>query len=377
MNKIENNPVKNFLYFLNHYKALTWKQQTKRDELLALTIVKQESIITQKNNGGHFDTIHDPKYVASLLHLFTEEKSYLKYATHIWDTRSNEGDSHFSGYDDFIDKIKSQLKERGFTRGKEGHRNLYSHNKDLYYLIEKFLLEDNIEENYGWGEDKIRIGYSCPSKNGLKDWMEKNPNAQPGDMPISEFPEALRPEKVGGKVPSTFKDVINAFKSSIEFRDSSLYYAFKKIFHSSNYTVSKEDLNKLKGVSFYTNTYAFKEALRIVASNIDARTEYTKVGIDVENSDDYVEITICHKKSFSDKDVNDSKLQLKGGQMKDIRDKLVSLCDFSVESRFKEKGKQGYYQIQYLYTKNASAKPQIDKIKSCDGFVYRFKFYKG
>ena len=68
---------------------------------------------------------------------------------------------------------------------------------------------------------------------------------------------------------------------------------------------------------------------------------------------------------------------LKGniGQIGDIKKKLISLCDFYIESRFKIKGNKVFARIDYLKGADISREPEISKIESCDGFKYCFRFY--
>lgn len=68
---------------------------------------------------------------------------------------------------------------------------------------------------------------------------------------------------------------------------------------------------------------------------------------------------------------------LKGnlGQIGDIKKKLVSLCDFFIESRFKIKGEKSYARIYYLKGSDISKEPEMTEIEDCDGFKYCFRFY--
>jgi len=339
--------------------------------------------------------IHDIWHVACFLHRFTEE-STLKYTTHRWDSNPNTGGLQFPNYDKFIVAMKKDLRDFGFFSNNTDRMNLYAYNQHLYYHIKKFLLDEDLgtQDKNGntknWGKDRIFIGY-CSPKPVIRDWMEKHyPEKQLMDMPINAFPEQVRPKKIGGKIPAYFSDVINAFKKSIEFRDNNFYYTVKRIFYNtSNYKVDSKRMETLKGITFYTHTQAVEESLNIIADNINIRTEHPNVIIEAaidtieetEKTRQYVILTIFQEGSYSDKSLDDDKLMLRNntGQLKNIKSKLNSICDFAIESRFTNNGVQGFYRIEYLYStkeKNDVTNPLITQIEDCQGFKYIFKFPK-
>ena len=213
--------------------------------------------------------------------------------------------------------------------------------------------------------------------------MDANPDKQPGAMPLSILPKELRPI-VNKKVLGNFEEVGLLFKKEIQFRGNDLYNDVKRIFASADYEINAQKLETLQGIEFYTSTRQFKSALYLVKDNIIARSsEHNKVSIYAEIHDEsneaekYVDICIDQLDSFSDKNINDDKLMLKGniGQIGDIKRKLVSLCDFFIESRFKIKGKKSFARIDYLKDSDISREPEITRIDDCDGFKYCFRFY--
>jgi hypothetical protein len=202
-------------------------------------------------------------------------------------------------------------------------------------------------------------------------------------MPLSILPKELRPI-VNKKVLGNFEEVGLLFKKEIQFRGNDLYNDVKRIFASAEYEKNAQKLETLQGIEFYTSTRQFKSALYLVKDNIIARSsEHNKVSIYAEIHDEsneaekYVDICIDQLDSFSDKNINDDKLMLKGniGQIGDIKRKLVSLCDFFIESRFKIKGKKSFARIDYLKDSDISREPEITRIDDCDGFKYCFRFY--
>lgn len=328
-------------------------------------------------------SIHSPLEIVNFLKLFSSSSSALKYTTHTWD-KTSDGSFAYSSYDDFMEQCKKDF----YIKDPDDNNNtrIFKCNQSLYYMIHSFLFRKEYKDNQkGWGiygKTDIKIGYSYPP-DVLKNWMDDNPDNQPGAMPLSVLPKELRPI-INKKVLGNFEEVGLLFKKEIQFRGDDLFNDIKRIFASAEYEVDAQKLESLQGVEFYTSTRQFKSALYLVRDNIVARSsEHNRVEIFAEVHDEsnetvkYVDICILQLGSFSDKNINDDKLMLKGdiGQIGDIKKKLVSLCDFFIESRFKIKGKKSFARIEYLKDADISKEPEVTKIDDCDGFKYCFRFY--
>ena len=89
-----------------------------------------------------------------------------------------------------------------------------------------------------------------------------------------------------------------------------------------------------------------------------------------EETDKYI-LEILHHDSFAvGKSIFSEKLNLISGDMSIIKNRLINLCDWSVESKFTE----GAYRINYLVSsKDIVAYERIDEV---DGFKYILTFYK-
>ena len=345
-----------------------------------------EAKVDSANSVNKMDlgsTIHSPREIVNFLKLFSSNSSALKYTTHAWD-KTSYGSFAYSSYDDFI----RQCEEDFYIKYRDVDKNnrIFKCNQSLYYTIQSFLFKKEYRDNQrGWGsygKTDIKLGYSYPP-NLLKNWMDKNPDKQPGAMPLSILPKELRPI-VNKKVLGNFEEIGLLFKKEIQFRGSDLYNDIKRIFESADFKVNEEKLQTLQGIEFYTSTRQFKSALYLVKDNIIARSsEHNRVDIFAEVHDEsdeaekYVEICIDQLGSFSDKNINDDKLMLKGniGQIGDIKKKLVSLCDFYIESRFKIKGRKSFARVEYLKDADISKEPEVNIIEDCDGFKYCFRFY--
>ena len=336
------------------------------------------TVSQSKNELG--STIHSPREIVRFLKLFSNSTSALKYTTHTWD-KTTDGSFAYSSYDDFMKHCEEDFYVK--YRDDDNNNRIYKFNQALYYTIYGFLFRKDYKETQkGWGQHHIKIGYSYPP-NVLKKWMDENPGKQPGSMPLSILPKELRPT-VKKKVLGNFDEIGLLFKKEIQFRGNDLFNDVKRIFTSTEFEVNAQKLETLQGIEFYTCTGLFKSALSIVKDNITARSsEYNKVEIYAEihdennESEKYVDICIDQLESFSDKNINDDKLMLKDGigQIADIKKRLISLCDFYVESRFKIKGKKSFARIDYLKGTDISAKPEVTSIQECDGFKYCFRFY--
>lgn len=363
-----------------------------------VTIDKLEEIISSHSNSsadGKIDsanssnkkdlgsTIHSPREIVNFLKLFSNSSSALKYTTHTWD-KTSDGTYAYSSYDDFM----KQCEEDFYIKYRDVDKNnrIYKCNQSLYYMIQSFLFRKEYKDSQkGWGvygKNDIKLGYSYPP-DVLKNWMDANPDKQPGAMPLSILPKELRPV-VNKKVLGNFEEVGLLFKKEIQFRGNDLYNDVKRIFASPDYEINAQKLETLQGVEFYTSTRQFKSALYLVKDNIIARSsEHNRVNIYAEIHDEsneaekYVDICIDQLDSFSDKNIHDDKLMLKGniGQIGDIKRKLVSLCDFFIESRFKIKGKKSFARVEYLKDSDISREPEVTRIDDCDGFKYCFRFY--
>lgn len=336
------------------------------------------TVSQSKNELG--STIHSPREIVRFLKLFSNSTSALKYTTHTWD-KTADGSFAYSSYDDFMKHCEEDFYVK--YRDDDNNNRIYKFNQALYYTIYGFLFRKDYKETQkGWGQYGIKIGYSYPP-NVLKNWMDDNPDKQPGSMPLSVLPKELIPT-VRKKVLGYFDEIGLLFKKEIQFRGDDLYNDVKRIFTSTEFKLNLQKIETLQGVEFYTCTGMFKSALNIVKDNIIARSsEHSMVDISAEIHDEsnetekYVDICIDQLGSFSDKNIKDDKLTLKGGigQIADIKKRLISLCDFYIESRFKLKGKKVFARIDYLKDSDISSEPIITEIESCDGFKYCFRFY--
>lgn len=321
---------------------------------------------------------HQPAMVTGFLRRFTE-KGALKYTTHLW-TPAEDGSYQWQDFETFYQSYRKELYEK--KDDQININDLYHYVPTLNALIRNFLIESKSPSLYWSKEYKLAVSY-CSPKGFIADWMRQT-GKQPFEMPLAELPKEYVPAApVQGRTLVYFNDVVGIFKNAIEFRDDQFYYAVKGIFKSVYHHVDQQKLSTLRGLSFYTDTFQVKKALRLIASNMESRTEYPEVEISAQytdgddNSPRRLRVTILQRDSFSDKSIYDDKLLLRhgSGQMGSIKSLLRSLCDFSVESRFRAHDDFLHYRIDYLYTTDADAPPCLVQLdKPTEGFKYILTF---
>jgi len=315
---------------------------------------------------------HNPQIIVDFLHQFTEQKTMaLKYTSHYWD-KNSDGVYPYNTFREFKDKYLSILNDKN-GRPLSTIEPLCKH---LWMIIKNFLVND--DSTYPWSEYKLKIGYN----RHLEHWMNANPGKQPFSMPISELPREIQPKPVNGKTLAYFSDVVDIFKHCIEFRDNDLFFAIMKIFKESpDHHIDMNMLSSLRGLSFYTDTELVKDALRIMASNIFQRSEYPNLQISrrLINIDckERIELRILQVGSFSNRNVNDSKIvaNTADGDIARIREKLKNLCDFSIESLFRVNEELIPCRINYLSSKEGTKRVEVIEKNECLGFSYILTFY--
>lgn len=322
---------------------------------------------------------HNRHKVNNWLKYFTAGNTAVKFSTHPWD------DDLYATYEDYIDKLNDEYHKYDF-------HSLQNYNADLYwnkiypFLFQKKLtsLQISGKKNFGWGRYKIAVGWQYPSV--IREFCIENfdnKGLQARTPHTMEITSDLVPNEIPGKTITTFENVVDLFKPEIQFRDNQLWVGVKTALKKNlpNHNVDLNLLDKLKGCSFYTNTEFVLKAINRIYSMIKSRSESIDVQVSCSldrETDQYV-LEILHLNSYSDMHINHTKLNAEdNGDLSILRTTLLSLCDFSIESRFKdENGDQINARIEYLYD-NVEAnewKPNIVSVnKNPGGFKFILKF---
>jgi len=322
--------------------------------------------------------IHDPTRVVNWLKLFTQDNTHIKFSNHPWDDLDK-----YENIKVFFDELNSEYKE-----GRWHDMQYYS--PDLYwskiypFLFQKELtkIQEDGKIKYGWGKYKIKIGWQYPKT--IKVWSNTNYDAKPNNQKITPYemkiPDKLLPEEIiDGKTIQYFEDVVDVFKKEIEFRDNDLYYSIMKIKKKELNEFSVKGIESLKGHCFFTNTECVLKAIERIFKMIKKRTSASIINISAQVEDKLVIINICQDKSYSDKPINHPKILLEkgSGDFSIITKILFGLCDFSIESRFKDKENNTVYaQIDYLFEgiNHTDYNPRINIIDASAGFKYILRF---
>lgn len=399
-NKHDSNLTKNdskidFISKLLDYSLKTKVNLTTRERLIdiiakdiSLGLTKEEvEEIVEKKMGKILEENkkktsikkkkHDPEKVVNWLKLFTTN-THIKYSTHIWD------ENKYETYESFISGLNSDFKDYNFNDLQYYNDNLYWE-KIYPFLFQKDLtkIQKEGKKSFGWGQYKIKIGWQYPDT--LKDWSElyfDNKGSQskkPMEMELSD--NILPSNNIKGKKAKYFEDIVNIFKEEIEFRDNSLYIEVKILIKQElpNYEIT--GIETLKGRTFYTNTQNVIDAIRKIFKMIKDRSESNNIKINAIKKDKELIIEILHINSFSYKEIDHPKLQLEGGSgnLAPLRNKLISLCDFAIESKFRDtKGEINDFRIEYLYKgvdeNNWSPRIKIINTEKAEGFKFILSF---
>ncbi len=377
-----------FLNFILNNKNLTRHQARKRNSLLARDYLSENkepcnaidetppsSTSSAEIASLQISTKHEPQRIVAFLHQFTDNNTLaLKYTSHFWDKKTDTGEYPYSSFGEFK-KAYMAILDNSDGNSLDSIRLLCEH---LWQIVRNFLVNDDAK--YPWSQYKLKIGYN----KYLGEWMDSHSGNQPFSMPISSFPQSIQPKAlIEGKTLVYFSDVVDIFKRCIEFRDNDLFFAVMKIFKESpDHKLDMKLLNTLRGRSMYTDTELIKDALRIIARNIFHRSSFPELKISCKlisaNGGEAIQLRILQQDSFSDKDVNDPKIQALDGEgdLARIKTKLLNLCDFSVESRFRINEELKFCRINYL----SSIDPlpgRVEEIEGheCEGFTYILTFY--
>ncbi|MEX0660363.1 MAG: hypothetical protein WEA58_10810 [Balneolaceae bacterium] len=334
----------------------------KLESIISGDFIKSENgeSVKIQDNVNNSKTIHNPQRVVDLLSKFSEKSTALKFTVHEWDI-----EVEYKNLSEFLKQVRKEYNEFSYEL-KELKEKL---NGKCY----GFLLNENIGKS-GWGYDMIKAGWSSPE---LSKWCQKNPDKNPEECPLTI-------EDPNKKISITcFGDVIQHFKHEIEVREEGdkLKRLFIDVMRSSGLFnpflgFNRPELINLDGKTFYTDVQWIKAAVDRIFKGIKKHQkhnpELADIAIEATETNEYVLIRIVHKNSFSQGasiEVNNKLTNIRG-DFSTIKDRLHNLCDWSIESVFKE----GAFRLNYLCMDEKI--PFKEKIDDSKGFTHLLKFYK-
>jgi hypothetical protein len=306
------------------------------DGALAERVQEIEKIIFNKKSGfedsekqdSKNKAIHNPSKVTEYLKKF-KENTALKFTTHIWD------ENKYATIQDFIDELNED----------KSYSELYPCNRALYGLIQYFTYIPNQKLNeygvplYGWRSfPEIRIGWQFPN-NLIIDWCKKNFDAQENKKSPFEYPlpKEFQPKKpIKGKMITTFENVVDVFKTEIQFRENYLFNEMKKRKAKMN-DYEFIGTEKFENLDFYTYTSGVLSAIDTMLSEIKKNETAKTIHFEYRIEKEELIIDITQIDSFANRLLfKNNLLQFFGGGLNSIVADLISLCDFSVLSKFKD-----------------------------------------
>jgi RNA-directed DNA polymerase len=336
----------------------TGAKKIERIEAGQSTVLEGTSEV-ENNEIFKLPVLHTPKELVRILDKFTLNNSALKYSTHNWD--AGQDDEIFKDLPGFLKKAR-----REFNPVSE---HLKSLRKELHAKIISFLFYEKVADN-GWGIYRVKFGWSSPE---LLEEMQINNNIKPENFTIPKNAQFLLKTKKGNETIQKFKQVIDIFKNEIEIRDETSILQDLLIEKHDKHLNGFEirEIKNLENTNFFTDVDYFSKALNLMFENIQKRPQHRFVSyILKDESDSYILEVIHHGSTAKGKSIKDKKLTLESGDFGTMKMHLLNLCEWSVESEFKE----GPTRINFLDS-NENTPPYV-KIDEADGFKYIFKFYK-
>lgn len=369
-------------FYLDEQKKITNKID------FILEDITPSKIAEEINNEG-IKLYHNPSQITKFLKNF-EENTALKFSTHIWDKTD-----FLLSYSDFINKLNEEKKIYRF-------KELFNYNRPLYNLLNYFLFIPNTPLKqgvpiFGWNNEELKdlkIGWQFPNEV-LKKWSIENFDEQkklenkkyPMDMIV---PIDLKPSKrIKNKAINSFEDIVNLFKSEIQFRndEDNLFKEVDFLIKKHKLTNSDSSIEKLKKLHFYTYTKGVISAIdSIFRSFVKNNESFKDVSFEVKSQENCIEIQIIHLNSFPSKIIElENPNKFIGGDSNAIINHLFSLCDYSIISKFNN---ESSFEVAILFD-DVFGTPDGNNLKKLDthikvndlkgfevrGFSHKLKFY--
>ena len=387
--------------------------------------------------------IHNPLKVVEILKLFTTNDT-LKFTTHSWDKRKDG--TEVVDRKTFSASLYSEFRKHNFNQLIDfGLEALYWTIYDFLFVDYEsenlFNTKKGWAKNYepklpkgfkfGWGCSKFIEFYSNNQNNYMNyeipktmrpviytadfnDIFRKEQNIIKNDRDsllkntkLSKEIKEREIAKLESNLPRAtdddveevipidelafryFEDFVTIFKKQIEFRNNDFHNLILSEFSKQDRIDTNLELEGLKGLDIYTDTARIKAAIEKIAWNTlsSSRDKGKEIKVSSSFSPDnsYITIDIHHVGSFSNAHVDSNpKLNLreKAGDIWQIRDYLLNLCDFSIISTFKDKnGIEKPMEIEYLSKERGMINVDGEQFRIIElsekpvGFTYRLKFY--
>lgn len=306
---------------------------------------------------------HSPRYMRDFLSLFSKDEKF-KWYTHKWD---QEGLS----LDNLVKEQKDARQQLwNMTCGAGNAVNIRTYNQVWNFINFK----PDSENVYPWVDN---CGES--HKIGWKDVIKPNHL-----HPETTIENLMLPDG------HQFIDYIRRFKASIEFRtDLGMNNRFHRVikdalkrFTNGAVNISySEDFEKIgKDINIYCDVPGVLAALRIICDWIvKFKVNGSEVKIDLKPESDSYILRIFHEDSYF---TNLKKLETPSGDLEKLRNRLFSVCDFTMVGDCVREGELMAVSVHVLDEKTAKKGKDIAPCRleypdrQIGGIEYIITFYK-
>ena len=352
-----------FISFMKAGVASQAELKERLDSCLASIVnnVKEES---RKSVSG-ITLYHSPHTMIKFLSLFSRDDRF-KWYTHKWD---------ISIPFDINEIIKRQSIDKTVLRNmaypKESGAAV---NEKTYNQVWNFINFSN-SKPYPWKNTKfenIRYGW-----HSIVDLSKENPDISVENLMLSDGHQ--------------FKDYISMFKAVIEFRtDLNDDDRFSELVWNSIRSGLPKDFDiefdpKFDEIGYDLNVYCdvigVLSALNTICTwVVKHKARSSKVKVDLISENEYFILEIIHEGSYFS---NIEKLKNPSGDLEELRKRLFSVCDFSLEGDYMKDGKNDGSLIVNALDENTQF--AVNSLSPCNvdtsdikvgGVKYKLKIYK-
>ncbi len=310
---------------------------------------------------------HSPHRMIEFLSLFSRDDRF-KWYTHKWDMAAQ------FNIDDRIERQKIDKsvltnmvypKESGPVVNEKTYNQVWNFINFSNTGTKPFSWKNTSFENidYGW--------------HSIVDLSRDNPKIQVENLNLANGRQ--------------FKDYVRMFKAVIEFRTdlreddrfSELVYENITSGLPKDFAVTFSDDFNVIGYDFniYCDVLGLLDALNTVCQWMTRhKSRSSAVDIDLKSEDEYYLLEIFHKESYFD---NIEKLKKPSGDFDNLRRRLFSVCDFSMEGDFRKDGKKQNPIVVKALEGNTRMRNKIltdctiaELDREVGGVKYKFKIYK-
>ena len=250
--------------------------------------------------------------------------------------------------DEFDLNVFRENLEKEFENLQKKYSSLKT-SKGLQTKIWSFLISDYSKNRKGWSKNHIKMGWGSKE---LDKWCQENPGVWPNvneNIQVNQkgfwFSEQ---KKYGDKKYFSFNEIINAFKKQIEIRPdlNNDFVAILKPINNKYRDVFKYNYDKVtKRIRFFCDVEKFLEGYHIL---IKEGYNFYKKNLNAPYNKKWIEFYL-NEKELNNKSVIQLEMVFpgseygytfesfkakRGGYESDVKEKLRSVCDWSIEAKF-------------------------------------------